>query len=123
MPHVRRVQVIQVEGAEVLDLIPAYAPHVHAFPLDSSRSNAPVAELGGTSRRHDWAVSAAFVQASPRPVFLAGGLDATNVGEQMRIVAMSVHMISRRAQSRNPRIVWWRSVQTIYPFVPGMQSL
>ncbi|HSO39621.1 MAG TPA: phosphoribosylanthranilate isomerase [Labilithrix sp.] len=81
LPHVRRVQVIHVEGPGALDLIAVYGPHVHAFLLDSGRPNAAIPELGGTGRAHDWTVSAAFVQASPRPVFLAGGLDATNVGE------------------------------------------
>ena len=62
-------------------MIPAYAPHVHAFLLDSGRPNAAVAELGGTGRAHDWGVSAAFVRASEKPVFLAGGLSAGNVAE------------------------------------------
>ena len=86
LPHVRRVQVIHVEGPEALALIPAYAPHVHAFLLDSGRPGALVPELGGTGRTHDWSVSARFVRASPRPVFLAGGLDANNVMEALRQV-------------------------------------
>lgn len=77
-PHVRRVQVIHVEGPAVLDLIPAYTPYVHAFLLDSGRPNAATPEFGGTGRPHDWTVSAEFVQASPLPVFLAGGLSAAN---------------------------------------------
>lgn len=85
-PHVRRVQVVHVESQDALDLIPAYAPHVHAFLLDSGRPGAAVPELGGTGRAHDWAVSAAFVRASPRPVFLAGGLTPANVGDAIRRV-------------------------------------
>ncbi len=84
--HVRRVQVIHIESREALDLIPRYAPHVHAFLLDSGRPSAQVPEFGGTGRAHDWSISAAFVAASPRPVFLAGGLNATNVSEAVRIV-------------------------------------
>lgn len=85
-PHVRRVQVIHVEGEDALALIPAYAPHVHAFLLDSGRPNAAIPELGGTGRAHDWDISAAFVKASPRPVFLAGGLTHSNVAEAIRRV-------------------------------------
>lgn len=85
-PSVRRVQVIHVEGPDALDLIPPYEPHVHAFLLDSGRPNAAVAELGGTGRAHDWSVSAAFVQATSRPVFLAGGLTAANVPDAIRRV-------------------------------------
>lgn len=85
-PHVRRVQVVHVEGEDALGLIPLYAPHVHAFLLDSGRPGAAVAELGGTGRTHDWAISARFVQASPLPVFLAGGLTATNAAAAIRQV-------------------------------------
>lgn len=80
VPHCRRVQVVHVEGPEALDLVSVYSAHVHAFLLDSGRPSAAVPELGGTGRAHDWEVSAAFVRASPRPVFLAGGLTADNVG-------------------------------------------
>ncbi|HEY7853189.1 MAG TPA: hypothetical protein VIB82_09460 [Caulobacteraceae bacterium] len=80
-PHVRRVQVIHVEGRAALDFIPVYMPFVHAFLLDSGRPNAPTPEFGGTGRRHDWEVSAEFVRASPLPVFLAGGLSAANAGQ------------------------------------------
>jgi len=85
-PHVRRVQVIHVEGPEALDLIPAYAPHVHAFLLDSGRPNAATPEFGGTGRPHDWTVSAEFVRASPLPVFLAGGLSPANAADAIRQV-------------------------------------
>ena len=85
-PDVGRVQVIHVEDHSALALIEAYAPHVHAFLLDSGRPSAAVPEFGGTGRVHDWAVSAAFVRASPRPVFLAGGLTSQNAAEAIRQV-------------------------------------
>ena len=73
LPQVRRVQVIHVEGGDALAMVPAYAPHVHAFLLDAGRS-------------HDWAISARFVRVSPVPVFLAGGLDDSNVASALRQV-------------------------------------
>jgi phosphoribosylanthranilate isomerase len=82
----RFVQVIHVEGPGAIDLIPIYSPFVDAFLLDSGRPNAPVAELGGTGRLHDWTISASFVEASPKPVFLAGGLTAGNVAHAIRQV-------------------------------------
>lgn len=85
-PQVRRIQVVHVEGPTALELIPVYSPHVHAFLLDSGRPGAAVPELGGTGRRHDWSVSAAFVRASPRPVFLAGGLAAGDIAEAIKQV-------------------------------------
>lgn len=86
LPTTRRVQVIHVEGPNALDLIDQYAPHVHAFLLDSGRPTLPVPEYGGTGRTHDWSVSAEFVRQSPLPVFLAGGLSPTNVGGALRTV-------------------------------------
>lgn len=86
LPTTRRVQVIHVEDEAALGLIGPYASHVHAFLLDSGRPSAAVPEFGGTGRVHDWAVSAAFVLASPRPVFLAGGLTPANVAEAIRAV-------------------------------------
>jgi phosphoribosylanthranilate isomerase len=78
-PATRRVQVIHVESEEALRLIREYAPLVHAFLLDSGRPAS--AELGGTGRVHDWAVSAEFVRRSPLPVFLAGGLNPENAAQ------------------------------------------
>lgn len=83
---VRRVQVIHVEDRSALDLIQIYAPHVHAFLLDSGRPSAQTPELGGTGRQHDWSISRAFVEASPLPVFLAGGLTPENVQQAIRTV-------------------------------------
>lgn len=86
LPVVRRIQVIHVEDGGAVDLIPIYAPHVHAFLLDSGRPGAAVPELGGTGRTHDWTISQRFVDRSPRPVFLAGGLTADNVADALRRV-------------------------------------
>lgn len=86
LPTTKRVQVIHVEDEHALDLIPDYAPHAHAFLLDSGRPSRPVPEYGGTGRIHDWKISAEFVRRSPLPVFLAGGLSASNVGEAIRVV-------------------------------------
>lgn len=86
LPTMRRVQVIHIEDESALDLIAAYAPHVHAYLLDSGRPNLPLPEFGGTGRTHDWRISAEFVRRSPLPVFLAGGLSVANVGEAIRSV-------------------------------------
>ena len=42
--------------------------------------------LGGTGLVHDWAISRRIVEASPVPVFLAGGLKPDNVAEAIRTV-------------------------------------
>jgi phosphoribosylanthranilate isomerase len=82
----RRVQVIHVEDQGALELIAPYAPFVHAFLLDSGRPGLPSPVYGGTGLTHDWSVSAEFVKRIARPVFLAGGLTAANVGDAIRRV-------------------------------------
>lgn len=86
LPAIRRVQVIHVEGAHALSLIPLYAPRVHVFLLDSGRPNAAAQTLGGTGQTHDWEISRQFVAASPIPVFLAGGLKPENIADAIRLV-------------------------------------
>ncbi len=85
-PRVKVVQVIHVEDECAVELARARAPHVDALLLDSGRPRAPVAELGGTGRRHDWSISRAVVEAVDRPVFLAGGLTPANVREAVAAV-------------------------------------
>lgn len=76
LPDHERWQVVHVEDDAALAMIPVHAEYVTGFLLDSGRPSAR--ELGGTGRVHDWAISAAFVAASPVPVFLAGGLKPDN---------------------------------------------
>lgn len=87
LPHVRIVQVLHVEGAEVIAEARRVAPYVHALLLDSGRPAAAVRELGGTGRVHDWRISRELVQAvGDTPVFLAGGIGPANIREAMRTV-------------------------------------
>lgn len=86
LPGVRLVQVIHVlDATSVREALDA-APHVHALLLDSGNPRLAVKELGGTGRTHDWSLSRAIVDASPAPVFLAGGLRADNVRDAVAAV-------------------------------------
>ncbi len=75
----RRVQVIHVEDEAALELVEQYAHFVHAILLDSGQPSATVAKLGGTGKIHNWDISARIVELSPKPVFLAGGINEANV--------------------------------------------
>jgi phosphoribosylanthranilate isomerase len=81
LPGVSLVQVIHVAGEESFDEALTAARHVDAVLLDSGNQSLAVKELGGTGRTHDWRVSRSVVEASPVPVFLAGGLRPENVAE------------------------------------------
>lgn len=85
-PTVGIVQVIHVEDENALEAASRVAAYVDAILLDSGRPNARTRELGGTGRTHDWAVSRRIADALAVPVFLAGGLSASNVREAIRTV-------------------------------------
>jgi phosphoribosylanthranilate isomerase len=61
----------------LLDFVRRSAPYVDAYITDTfdPRTGA----TGATGKTHDWRVSRRLVRESPRPVILAGGLNATNV--------------------------------------------
>ena len=86
LPGVSLVQVVHVGGEESLDEALSVAPHVDALLLDSGNQGLAVKELGGTGRTHDWRVSRRIVEASPAPVFLAGGLRPENVAAAVSAV-------------------------------------
>ena len=83
---VRLVQVIHVVGEDSIAEAVEAEPKVDALLLDSGNPALAVKELGGTGRRHDWSVSRRIVEASPVPVYLAGGLNASNVREAIETV-------------------------------------
>lgn len=62
----------------------AYLPHADAFFIDSR--NPETDQVGGTGLTNDWNLAARFVENSPVPVMLAGGLTPENVAEAIRIV-------------------------------------
>ena len=102
LPQVKIVQVLHVADADVVDEARALAGAVDAFLLDSGNPKLAVKELGGTGRVHDWDLSRRIVEAVDRPVFLAGGLRADNVGEAIaRVKPFGVDLCSSvRSQGR-----------------------
>ncbi len=81
LPGVKLVQVIHVGGEASIAAAESVAPHVDAILLDSGNQRLAVKELGGTGRRHDWAISRRIREAVNVPIYLAGGLRADNVRE------------------------------------------
>ena len=79
LPGIKLVQVIHVTGPESVDEAIAVAPHVDAILLDSGNQSLAIKELGGTGRTHDWSLSRKIREAIDVPLFLAGGLNPTNV--------------------------------------------
>jgi phosphoribosylanthranilate isomerase len=86
MPGVKLVQVIHVTGPESVDDALRVGPDVDAILLDSGNPSLEVKELGGTGRRHDWAISRQIREAVDVPVWLAGGLNPDNAREAIETV-------------------------------------
>jgi phosphoribosylanthranilate isomerase len=85
-PDVAIMQVIHVRDAASIAEAVRVSPFVDAILLDSGNPTAAVKELGGTGRVHDWAVSRAIRDAVSVPLFLAGGLRPSNVGDAIGAV-------------------------------------
>ena len=79
LPGVSIVQVVHVNGPESVEEALAVAPFVDALLLDSGSKTSAVKELGGTGRVHDWSFSKLIRQEVKVQVFLAGGLNSSNV--------------------------------------------
>src|SRR2546423_2539927 len=86
LPGVSLVQVVHVTGLEAVDEAIEVAPHVDAVLLDSGNQSLAIKELGGTGRTHDWKLSRRIREAIDVPLFLAGGLNPTNVAAAIREV-------------------------------------
>ncbi|GMQ83237.1 MAG: phosphoribosylanthranilate isomerase [Rhodothermia bacterium] len=85
-PNTRLVQVIHIESAAQIQMALDIESDVDALLLDSGKPYASRRELGGTGRIHDWSISEQICQAVSVPVFLAGGLNETNIREAIRSV-------------------------------------
>lgn len=66
------------------DEVQSYAPVCDAF-LTDTHDPATGAD-GATGKTHDWSVSKRLVKLSPRPIILAGGLNADNVAAAIEAV-------------------------------------
>jgi phosphoribosylanthranilate isomerase len=86
LPGVSLVQVVHVTGPEAVDEAIAVAPYVDAVLLDSGNQSLAVKELGGTGRTHDWSLSRRIRESIEVPLFLAGGLNPSNVAAAIREV-------------------------------------
>jgi len=86
LPYLKIVKVIHVSGEESIEEAIQVSREVDALLLDSGNPKASIKTLGGTGNTHDWSVSREIVRSVSIPVFLAGGLNASNVQEAIKKV-------------------------------------
>ena len=79
LPGISIVQVVHVVGEESVEEAVLVAQHVDAILLDSGNPSLATKQLGGTGRRHNWALSRKIREQIAIPLFLAGGLKPENV--------------------------------------------
>jgi phosphoribosylanthranilate isomerase len=84
LPGVEIMQAIAVTGREAVDDAKAYAAVADYLILDSVDPD--IAGVGAAGVVHDWAISAAIVDAVGVPVILAGGLSPKNVAGAIAVV-------------------------------------
>jgi phosphoribosylanthranilate isomerase len=87
LPTIELIQVIHVADENAVTEAIAAAPHVDAILLDSGNPSLAIKELGGTGRTHDWRISRQIRDAVSCPLYLAGGLNPTNVADAIAAVA------------------------------------
>lgn len=85
-PALTILQVVHVEDERAIDEARTFAAGVDAILLDSGRPSAATPTFGGTGDAHDWTISRRIVETCGKPVFLAGGLNPSNVVEAIRAV-------------------------------------
>lgn len=86
LPGIKLVQVIHVLGEQSVTEAKQIASHVDALLLDSGNPELAIKELGGTGRVHNWQISRVIRDSVKLPLFLAGGLNSTNVAEAVKTV-------------------------------------
>ena len=86
LPFLKLVQVIHVIDEESIEQALRVEDDVDAILLDSGNPKAEIKTLGGTGNVHNWEISKKLVKAVNIPVFLAGGLNSSNVKKAIETV-------------------------------------
>jgi phosphoribosylanthranilate isomerase len=86
LPYVKLIQVIHVIDQSSIEEAVMVSKSVDAILLDSGNPKAKIKTLGGTGKTHNWELSKQIRSAIDIPLFLAGGLNASNVKEAIEAV-------------------------------------
>jgi len=86
LPSVELIQVIHVIDESSIERAVVVAKDVDILLLDSGNPNLEIKELGGTGRVHNWSLSKQIVDTVSIPVYLAGGLNSSNISSAINTV-------------------------------------
>ena len=86
LPGIKIIQVIHVRNFCNVEEAESAAKTADALLLDSGNPSGHVKVLGGTGKVHNWEISRRIVDVVNIPIFLAGGLNASNVASAIEQV-------------------------------------
>ena len=118
LPGISIVQVIHVSDEKSIVEARQVSEYVDALLLDSGNQNLAVKELGGTGRTHNWKLSKEIVENVNVRVYLAGGINASNVIAAIQVVnPFGVDLCSgvRRAGRLNEELLkeFFRKIESL----------
>ena len=117
LPGIALVQVIHVRDESAVGEAMAVAPAVDGLLLDSGNPTAPVKELGGTGRVHDWALSRRIAAEAPAPSSSPAGSIRTMWPRRSTRCALTGSIFARACAARAPSmprssaLSWARSLR------------
>jgi len=79
LPGIRLVQVIHVVDDQSVEQAIRASQYADVILLDSGNPYKSIKELGGTGRTHNWRLSRKIREQIDKPLFLAGGINSTNI--------------------------------------------
>lgn len=79
LPGISLIQVIHIKDMNSTEDAVTVSRFVDALLLDSGDKESEIKELGGTGRIHNWDISRDIREKVNKPIFLAGGLNPSNV--------------------------------------------
>ena len=86
LPDIKLIQVVHVEDESSYSLAMNFSSYVDFLLLDSGKPSAKKRTLGGTGETHNWSISKEIVKDCGIPVYLAGGINHSNVVEAIQKV-------------------------------------
>ena len=116
-PDLQIIKSLIVRGGDasaLIDEVRLYEASVDAFITDTF--DPETGASGATGKVHDWEISRSLVEASARPVILAGGLNAANVRRAIHAVrpaGVDVHTGIEGADGRKRRYLTRRFIEEV----------
>lgn len=86
LPGISLIPVVHVIDRSSIKRALELAPFSDALLLDSGSLSGATRQLGGTGKCHDWRLSREIRDSANVPVFLAGGLNPSNVAQAIEAV-------------------------------------